>query len=108
MKPDKDNIFKHEAKEAALFKRYGKRASINIAFSHNGDTFKTMDDLSVLELTFTSPRGAQYRIVEHFKGGNTDFVLFEYTHGNRQIRNKFCRFLDAEVKLVDCLAEEED
>lgn len=104
MIPDTKNIFKHEEKEKAFKKRYGKDVNISISYhTHNGK-FESMNDIRAIRMMFTF-KNNEYYLTEYFKEADTDYVLFEYTVGSRVIKNKYDRFLDAEVSLVDKIAE---
>ena len=85
-----------EAREQAFEKRYGKKVRIKAEYTLDG---KQLKDYTLL---YTSPKNKSYRIKEYLKNDITDYVIF-----SKQDRQwKFDRFLDAEISLVDCIADE--
>jgi uncharacterized surface anchored protein len=103
---DEKDIFKKKEKAEAIRKRYGKEVTINIYYETNNGEMKTMDDLKFQVLDIFSFKNKRYKITEYFKSGLTDYVTLEYNINGRIIKNKFDRFLDAEVSMVDKIAEE--
>lgn len=98
---DAKNIFKSEGREEAFARRYGKNVRITISYELDGKNIK--------ELTqqFQSPNNKVYALTEYFKENQTtDYVILSCRRNERNFEYKFDRFLDAEVSLVDIMAEE--
>lgn len=98
---DSKNIFKSEERQKAFNKRYGKDARITISYELNGKNLK--------ELTqqFQSANNKVYSLTEYFtENQTTDYCLLCCRRNGKNYEYKFDRFLDAEVSLVDLIAEE--
>ena len=98
---DAKNIFKSEERERAFLLRYGKTVRITISYELDGKNIK--------ELTqqFQSPKNKVYSLTEYFKADQTtDYVILSCRRNERNFEYRFDRFLDAEVSLVDIIAEE--
>ena len=98
---DARNIFKSEEREKAFLLRYGKNVRINISYELDGKNIK--------ELTqqFQSPKNRVYSLTEYFTTNQTtDFVILSCRRNERNFEYRFDRFLDAEVSMVDIMAEE--
>jgi len=101
MKADQVIPVRAEAKEKAYKKRYNRDVKI---FMTSGVTETGQKWYS---LYFNSKKGTEYVATEFYtKDMDTDYVTLSYKHGNRTITNKFSRFLDAEISVVDKVAEE--
>ncbi len=99
------SLERHEELEKEFKKRYGKDAAIFKTDDFNDDkTFKQ------ITYRFESPQGKHFVITEVYKGNtnDTDYCLMCYTRDDRKFEHRFYRFLDAEVKVADLLAEELD
>lgn len=83
--------------EDAIKKRYGKTVAIT-------GKFETNEDKSIrwVALDFVSSKGIKYQLTEHLEGGLTKSVTFLSPSGE----NAFTRYLDAEIALIDKIAEE--
>jgi hypothetical protein len=98
---DSKNIFKSEGKEEAIKKRYGKDVKITITYDMNGNKLK--------ELTqrYQSVNNKVYSITEYFtEMETTEYCILCCRRNNRNFEYKYDRFLDAEVSLMDLIAEE--
>lgn len=98
---DTKNIFKSEEREKALKRRYGKDVKITITYEMNGKKIK--------ELTqrYQSPKNKVYAITEYFTDiETTDYCILSCRRNERNFEYKFDKFLDAEVSLIDMIAEE--
>lgn len=98
---DSKNIFKSEEREKAFNKRYGKNVRITISYELDGRNIK--------ELTqqFQSEKNIVYSLTEYFtENQTTDYCLLCCRRNGKNYEYKFDRFLDAEVSLVDIMAEE--
>lgn len=99
--PDTKNIFKSEEREKALLRRYGKSVRIAITYEMNGNRIK--------ELTqrYQSSNNRVYAITEYFtETETTNYCILSCRREGRNFEYKFDRFLDAEVSLIDMIAEE--
>lgn len=99
--PDTKNVFKSEYREKALKLRYGKDVKISITYEMNGNKIK--------ELTqrYQSPNNKVYAITEYFTDvETTDHCVLSCRREGRNFEYRFDRFLDAEVSLIDMIAEE--
>lgn len=104
---DTKNLFKRESIEDGFRKRYGKNIKVSSVFyEHEGDVFKSMDDLTVVAMDFISEKGKKYKITEYFNNGMTGKVVLQRTKGDRVINNEFKDFLHCEVTMIDRIAEE--
>lgn len=83
--------------EDAIKKRYGKTVAIT-------GKFETSDDKTLrwVSLDFLSATGKKYQLTEHLENGKTKSVTLLSPAGE----NSFDRYLDAEVTLIDKIAEE--
>lgn len=106
-KPDVKNVFKHEEKEKAFKKRYGKDVSIIVTYDHPDSELKSFDFLSEYTLRFETPKGGHYAVTEYLDHGATRDVILSYRKNGRNFENHFNRFVDAEVTLADLISEEE-
>jgi len=98
---DAKNIFKSEAKEAAIKLRYGKDVKITITYEMNGKQLKE------LTLRYQSANNKVYSITEYFNDvETTEYCILCCRRNGRNFEYKFDRFLDAEVSLIDLIAEE--
>lgn len=105
--PDSRNIFKHEEKEKAFFKRYGKKVLITVTYEGlEGQKLDSFDHLKEYTLRFQSPKNNHYAITEYLKNGDTEQVILSYRKNGRNIENSFKRHIDAEVTLADLLGDE--
>lgn len=98
---DSKNVFKREERQKALKKRYGKNVLITVTFEMNGNKIK--------ELTqrYQSENNKVYSITEYFTDvETTDYCVLSCRRNGRNFEYKFDRFLDAEVSLIDMIAEE--
>lgn len=99
--PDTKNVFKREERQKALSRRYGKNLQITVTYEMNGNKIK--------ELTqrYQSPNNKVYAITEYFtEVETTDYCILSCRREGRNFEYKFDRFLDAEVSLIDMIAEE--
>lgn len=99
--PDSKNIFKSEYRESALKKRYGKDVKITISYEMDGNKIK--------ELTqrYQSANNKVYSITEYFTPvETTDYCILSCRRNGRNFEYKYDRFLDAEISLIDMIAEE--
>lgn len=99
--PDTKDIFKSKEREKALKRRYGKEVLITITYDMNGKKIK--------ELTqrYQSPNNKVYAITEYFTDvETTDHCILSCRREGRNFEYRFDRFLDAEVSLIDMIAEE--
>lgn len=83
--------------EKAILNRYGKAVTITGKYETNED--KTLRWVS---LDFISPKGNKYQLTDHIEGGLTKSVTLVHPSGE----NTFSRYLDAEVSMIDKIAEE--
>lgn len=98
---DAKNIFKSDEREKALFKRYRRKVKITVSYELDGKNIK--------ELTqqFQSENNKVYSLTEYFKPDQTtDYCLLCCRRNEKNYEYKFDRFLDAEVSLIDIMAEE--
>lgn len=101
--PDAKNIFKREDKQNALMRRYGRELLVTVSYEMNGSKIK--------ELTqqYQSANNKVYSITEYFKDDETtDFCILSCRRNGRNFEYRFERFIDAEVSMIDIIAEEED
>lgn len=105
---DKNNIFKKEGKIAALKKRYLRDFSMDISYKTKNGKFESMDDLKVQVLDIIH-KGKRFKITEYFNDndGGTDHIILEYERKGQVKSNKFFRFLDAEITMIDKISEDE-
>ena len=102
MKADQVIPVRAEAKEKAFKKRYNRDVKI---FMTSGVTESGQKWYS---LYFNSKKGTEYVMTEFFtKDLDTDYVTLSYKCGDRSIINKFSRFLDGEISVVDKISEGE-
>lgn len=83
--------------EKAILARYGKAVTITGKYETNED--KTLRWVS---LDIVSAKGNKYQLTEHLEGGLTKSVTMVHPNGE----NSFSRYLDAEVSMIDKIAEE--
>jgi len=100
-KPGQVAMFKDEEREKAFFRRYGKKVNVFPTFTMNPD--KTFNEVT---LRFESLKGNHYVIQEIFKNNDTEKILLCFTKNNRKYEHVYKRFIDAEITLVDFLADE--
>lgn len=99
--PDTKDIFKSKFREDAIRKRYGKDTKITITYDMNGKKLK--------ELTqrYQSQKNKVYAITEYFtETETTDYCILSCRRSGKNYEYKYDRFLDAEVSLIDMIAEE--
>lgn len=99
--PDSKDIFKSKEREKAIKKRYGKDVLITITYELDGKKIK--------ELTqrYQSPKNRVYAITEYFTDAQTtDHCILSCRRNGKNYEYKFDRFLDAEISLIDMIAEE--
>ena len=97
---DSKNVFKSEGREAAILRRYGKRVRITITYDMNGNKLK--------ELTqrYQDDNNKVYSITEYFtENEDTDYCVLSCRRNEKNFEYRFNRFLDAEVTLIDMIAE---
>lgn len=101
--PDAKNIFKRESKELAILSRYGKKVNITVSYEMN------LNKLKELTQQFQSANNKVYSITEYFKedGESTDYCILACRREGRNFEYRFDRFLDAEVSMIDMIAEEQ-
>jgi len=99
--PDSKNIFKNEDKEKAIKKRYGRAVKITVTYDMEGNKLKE------ITLRFQSEKNKVYSLTEYFKEDQTtDYCLLCCKRNDRAFEYRFDRFLDAEVSMIDMIAEE--
>lgn len=105
--PDVKNIFKHEEKEKAFKKRYGKDVNITVTYeSKDGIDVRSFDDLVEYTMKFETPLRGHYAITEIMDKGQTKEILFSYRKNGKNYINLYKRYIDAEITLVDFMSEE--
>lgn len=98
---DTKNIFKSEEREKAFKRRYGKDVKITITYEMNGNKLKE------LTMRFQSVNNKVYSLTEYFTDiETTDHCILCCRRDGRNFEYRFDRFLDAEISLVDMIAEE--
>lgn len=98
---DTKNIFKSEEREKAFKRRYGKDVKITITYEMNGNKLKE------LTMRFQSVNNKVYSLTEYFTDiETTDYCILCSRRDGRNFEYRFDRFLDAEISLVDMIAEE--
>lgn len=83
--------------ERAILARYGKTVTITGKYETNDD-----NTLRWVSLDIKSSKGRNYQLTEHLEGGLTKSVTLLHPSGE----NTFGRYLDAEVAMIDKIAEE--
>ncbi|KYK25695.1 hypothetical protein AYK26_07705 [Euryarchaeota archaeon SM23-78] len=92
-----------EIKEKAYKKRYNRDVKI---FILNG---KTEQGQHYYTLYFNTPKGTEMTLTEFYKPDfTTDYVDLSYNYKDRNIINRFKRFIDAEITLADLVSEESE
>lgn len=105
--PDSKNVFKHEEKEIAFKKRYGKDVSITVTYEgKDGSDIKSFDDLIEYTIRFETSSREHYAITEIMDNGQTKEILFSYRKNGKNYINSYKRYIDAEITLVDFISEE--
>lgn len=105
--PDSKNVFKHEEKEIAFKKRYGKAVSITVTYEgKDGSDIKSFDDLIEYTIRFETSSREHYAITEIMDNGQTKEILFSYRKNGKNYINSYKRYIDAEITLVDFISEE--
>jgi hypothetical protein len=98
---DAKNVFKADEKEKAVKNRYGKDVKITVTYELDGNKLKE------LTLRFQSVNNKVYSITEYFTPTETtDYCILCCRRNGRNFEYRFDRFLDAEVSLIDLIAEE--
>lgn len=98
---DSKNVFKSEEREKAIRRRYGKDVKLTISYEMNGTKIKE------LTIRFQSPKNKVYSLTEYFTDiEDTDYCLLCCRRDGRNMEYRFNRYLDAEVSLIDMIAEE--
>jgi len=86
-----------DAFEDAIKKRYGKTVTITGKREVNAD-----NSLRWVSLDVVSSKNRNYQLTEHLEGGLTKSVTLLHPAGE----NTYTRYLDAEISMVDKIAEE--
>jgi hypothetical protein len=83
--------------EKAILRRYGKTVTITGKYEASPSGTPIWVSLDI-----TSPKGAKYQLTDHLENGLTKKVVLTHPTGE----NTFKRYLDAEVAMIDKIAEE--
>ncbi len=98
---DSKNIFNSQEKEKAMKLRYGRDLKITITYEMDGKLLKE------LTIRYQSANNKVYSITEYFTPTQTtDYCILCCRRNEKNYEYRYDRFLDAEVTMIDIIAEE--